>query len=93
EAPSFGGKTAQALMEATEINSLKQMDVIITCQGGDYTSEFFPQLKATGWDGYWIDAASTLRMSDYAIIVLDPVNLNVIKDGLVNGTKTFLGGN
>jgi len=80
-------------MEATDITSLKQMDVIITCQGGDYTSEVFPQLKATGWDGYWIDAASTLRMSDDAIIVLDPVNLNVIKDGLAKGTKTFVGGN
>jgi aspartate-semialdehyde dehydrogenase len=54
EAPSFGGKTAPALMEATDITSLKQMDVIITCQGGDYTSEVFPKLKATGWDG-WID--------------------------------------
>jgi aspartate-semialdehyde dehydrogenase len=69
------------------------MDVIITCQGGDYTSEVFPKLKAEGWKGYWIDAASTLRMDDEAIIVLDPVNLNVIKDGLVNGTKTFVGGN
>ncbi|EKX5805074.1 aspartate-semialdehyde dehydrogenase, partial [Acinetobacter baumannii] len=93
EAPSFGGKTAPALMEATDITSLKQMDVIITCQGGDYTSEVFPKLKATGWDGYWIDAASTLRMTDDAIIVLDPVNLNVIKDGLAKGTKTFVGGN
>ena len=93
EAPSFGGKTAPALMDASDINSLKQMDVILTCQGGDYTSEIFPKLKAEGWDGYWIDAASTLRMADDAIIVLDPVNLNVIKDGLVNGTKTFVGGN
>ncbi|MDQ9821759.1 Asd/ArgC dimerization domain-containing protein, partial [Acinetobacter bereziniae] len=57
------------------------------------TSEVFPKLKATGWDGYWIDAASTLRMTDDAIIVLDPVNLNVIKDGLAKGTKTFVGGN
>ncbi len=93
EAPAFGGKTAPALMDASDINSLKQMDVILTCQGGDYTSEVFPKLKAEGWDGYWIDAASTLRMADDAIIVLDPVNLNVIKDGLVNGTKTFVGGN
>jgi len=89
----LGGKTAPALMDASDINSLKQMDVIITCQGGDYTSEVFPKLKAEGWKGYWIDAASTLRMEDEAIIVLDPVNMNVIKDGLVNGTKTFVGGN
>lgn len=93
EAPAFGGKTAPALMDASDINSLKQMDVIITCQGGDYTTEVFPKLKAEGWNGYWIDAASTLRMADEAIIVLDPVNMNVIKDGLVNGTKTFVGGN
>ncbi len=93
EAPSFGGKTAPELMDASDIKSLKQMDVILTCQGGDYTSDVFPKLKAEGWDGYWIDAASTLRMADDAIIVLDPVNLNVIKDGLVNGTKTFVGGN
>ena len=93
EAPAFGGKTAPALMDASDINSLKQMDVIITCQGGDYTSEVFPKLKAENWTGYWIDAASTLRMEDEAIIVLDPVNMNVIKDGLVNGTKTFVGGN
>lgn len=93
KAPTFGGKTAPALMDASDINSLKQMDVIITCQGGDYTTEVFPKLKAEGWNGYWIDAASTLRMDDEAIIVLDPVNMNVIKDGLVNGTKTFVGGN
>ena len=93
KAPAFGGKTAPALMDASDINSLKQMDVIITCQGGDYTTEVFPKLKAEGWNGYWIDAASTLRMDDEAIIVLDPVNMNVIKDGLVNGTKTFVGGN
>lgn len=62
-------------------------------QGGDYTSEVFPKLKAEGWNGYWIDAASTLRMVDDAIIVLDPVNAHVIKDGLAKGTKTFVGGN
>ena len=90
EAPSFGGKTAPALMDASDINSLKQMDVILTCQGGDYTSDVFPKLKAEGWDGYWIDAASTLRMADDAIIVLDPVNLNVIKDGLVTVSKILM---
>ncbi|WOE31211.1 MULTISPECIES: aspartate-semialdehyde dehydrogenase [unclassified Acinetobacter] len=93
EAPAFGGKTAPALIDAKDITRLKQMDVIITCQGGDYTSEIFPQLKAEHWDGYWIDAASTLRMDDEAIIVLDPVNMHVIQDGLVKGTKTFVGGN
>ncbi|TXJ06552.1 MAG: aspartate-semialdehyde dehydrogenase [Acinetobacter sp.] len=93
EAPTFGGKTAPALMNAMDIDSLKNMDVILTCQGGDYTSEIFPKLRAEGWKGYWIDAASTLRMADHAIIVLDPVNANVIKDGLVNGVKDFIGGN
>ena len=93
EAPAFGGKTAPALMDATDIASLKQMDVIITCQGGDYTTAVFSKLKATGWKGYWIDAASTLRMDDEAIIVLDPVNMNVIQDALVKGTTTFVGGN
>lgn len=93
EAPAFGGKTAPALMDATDITSLKQMDVIITCQGGDYTSAVYSKLKQTGWAGYWIDAASTLRMTDDAVIVLDPVNADVIQNALVNGTKTFTGGN
>ena len=75
------------------IDELKAMDVIITCQGGDYTEIVYPQLRKAGWDGYWIDAASTSRMEDEAIIVLDPVNLDVIKKGLANGTKTFVGGN
>ncbi len=92
-APSFGNKTAPALMDASDLSSLKQMDVIITCQGGDYTSDIFPKLKAEGWDGYWIDAASTLRMVDDAIIVLDPVNNAVIQQGLVDGIKTYVGGN
>lgn len=93
EAPSFGGKTAPALMDAKDINSLKNMDVIVTCQGGDYTSEIFPKLRADGWNGYWIDAASTLRMADDAIIVLDPVNANVIENGLTKGIKNYIGGN
>ena len=92
KAPNFG-KEAPALKDAKSIDELKAMDIIITCQGGDYTSAVFPQLKAEGWNGYWIDAASTLRMDDEAIIVLDPVNMHVIKDGLVKGTKTFVGGN
>ncbi len=92
-APSFGGKTAPALLDAKNIDVLKSMDVILTCQGGDYTTEVYPQLRAAGWTGYWIDAASSLRMEDDAIIVLDPVNLNVIKNGLANGIKNYIGGN
>ena len=65
----------------------------MTCQGGDYTNEVYPKLKATGWDGYWVDAASALRMKDDAIIVLDPVNQHVISEGLKKGIKTFVGGN
>ncbi len=69
------------------------MDVVLTCQGGDYTNEIFPQLRAAGWKGYWIDAASSLRMKDDAIIVLDPVNRTVIQDGLSRGIKNYIGGN
>jgi aspartate-semialdehyde dehydrogenase len=87
------GKAVPPLKDAMSIDELKAMDVIITCQGGGYTEDIYPQLRKAGWNGYWIDAASTLRMEDEAIIVLDPVNLNVIKDGLANGTKTFVGGN
>lgn len=93
EAPNFANKAAENLIDAKDIQRLKQMDVILTCQGGDYTSEIFPKLRAEGWDGYWIDAASTLRMDDSAIIVLDPVNANVIKDGLQKGIKNYIGGN
>ncbi len=87
------GKDVPALKDATSIDELKAMDVIVTCQGGGYTEDIYPQLRNAGWDGYWIDAASTLRMADEAIIVLDPVNLEVIKNGLANGVKTFVGGN
>lgn len=92
-APDFGGKSAPALMDANAISELKKMDVILTCQGGDYTSEIFPKLRNEGWSGYWIDAASTLRMQDDAVIVLDPVNLTVIQDALAKGGKNFIGGN
>lgn len=92
-APNFGGVAAPALLDAKNIDSLKGMDVILTCQGGDYTNEIYPQLRAAGWDGYWIDAASSLRMEDDAIIVLDPVNLDVIKKGVANGIKNYIGGN
>ena len=69
------------------------MDIIITCQGGDYTAEVYPKLRAAGWRGYWIDAASTLRMNDTSTIVLDPVNRNVIGDAMTRGSRDFIGGN
>jgi len=87
------GKDVPALKDAMSIVELKAMDVIITAQGGDYTKEVYPKLRAAGWNGYWIDAASTLRMQDEAIIVLDPVNKDVIRNGLVKGVKTYVGGN
>lgn len=91
-APNFG-KAAGTLHSATDLDTLKQMDIIITCQGGDYTGEVFPKLRAAGWDGYWIDAASSLRMQKDAIIILDPVNRHVIDAGLSNGIKNYIGGN
>lgn len=93
KAPVFGGKEAGTLKDAFDIEELKKLDIIVTCQGGDYTNEVYPKLKAAGWDGYWVDAASALRMEKDAIIVLDPVNQHVIADGLKNGIKTFVGGN
>ena len=93
KAPIFANKDAGELKNAFDIEELKKLDIIVTCQGGDYTNEVYPKLKATGWDGYWIDAASALRMQDDAIIVLDPVNQHVIDEGLKNGIKTFVGGN
>lgn len=87
------GKTIPALQDAHDINELKTMDAIISCQGGDYTKAIFPQLRAAGWDGYWIDAASTLRMEDDSVIVLDPVNRSVIDKALANGVKNYIGGN
>lgn len=92
EAPDVGqGKSR--LEDATDIKSLSQMDIIISCQGGDYTKSVYPQLRETGWDGYWIDAASALRMDDSAIIVLDPVNIESIQRGIEQGIKNFVGGN
>lgn len=81
------------LKDAHDLNELKAMDTIISCQGGDYTTEIFPKLRAAGWQGYWIDAASTLRMEKDAVIILDPVNLGLIKKSLANGGKNFIGGN
>ncbi len=87
------GRDVPPLKDASSIDELKAMDAIITCQGGDYTKDVYPRLRAAGWKGYWIDAASTLRMQDEAIIILDPVNKNVIQDGLARGVKTYVGGN
>ncbi len=90
--PSIG-KDVPPLKDAKSVDELKAMDVIISCQGGDYTTDVFPKLRAAGWNGYWIDAASTLRMNDDAVIILDPVNLDVIRGALKNGTRNFIGGN
>ena len=81
------------LKDAKDIAALKQMDVVITCQGGDYTSAIYPQLRGSGWKGYWIDAAKTLRMKDDAVIILDPVNMPVIRNALAKGVKDYIGGN
>lgn len=94
-----GGKApAQAKNEATlkdafDIEALKKCDIVITAQGGDYTTAVFPKLRAAGWNGHWIDAASTLRMKDDAVIILDPVNLPVIKNALGKGGRNWIGGN
>ena len=87
------GREIQPLQDAYDLDSLGNMNVIITCQGGDYTTETHTKLRQQGWDGYWIDAASTLRMSADSTIILDPVNLAVIEHGLANGQKDFIGGN
>ncbi|AFJ45337.1 aspartate-semialdehyde dehydrogenase [Shimwellia blattae] len=92
-APAFGAHTGGTLQDAYSLDALRALDIIVTCQGGDYTSEIYPKLRASGWQGYWIDAASSLRMEDDAIIILDPVNQHVIEQGLNNGIKTFVGGN
>jgi aspartate-semialdehyde dehydrogenase len=86
-------KNETTLKSAHDIAELSKCEIIISCQGGDYTSEIFPQLRASGWNGYWIDAASTLRMNDDAVIVLDPVNLDVIKNAMSRGVKNYVGGN
>ena len=86
-------KNETALQDAYDIDALKRCDAIVTAQGGDYTSSVFAKLRATGWQGHWIDAASTLRMEDSAVITLDPVNMNVIRDALIRGGKNWVGGN
>ena len=87
------GKDIPTLKDAYDINELKALDVISTCQGGDYTDAVYPKLREAGWDGYWIDAASALRMKDHAVIVLDPVNRKVLDQSLENGVKDYVGGN
>ena len=91
-APNLG-QNETTLIDANDINALQDMDVILTCQGGSYTESIHPQLRASGWNGYWIDAASTLRMVDNATIILDPVNQPIIDAALANGQKDFIGGN
>jgi len=92
EAPDFG-QGPSVLGDAVNIEKLAEQDVIITCQGGDYTKEVHPKLRQQGWNGYWIDAASSLRMDDNAVIILDPINRDVIDKALAAGGKDFIGGN
>jgi len=87
------GKSTPAVKNAMDVAELAKLPVIISCQGGDYTAEIYPQLRAAGWQGYWIDAASTLRMNDDAAIILDPLNLALIKASLAKGLKNYIGGN
>jgi len=92
KAPAMAKNETQ-LQDAYDIEALKRCEIIITAQGGDYTGDVFPRLRAAGWTGHWIDAASTLRMKDDAVIVLDPVNMPVIKNALAKGGRNWIGGN
>src|SRR5438105_4529081 len=92
EGPEIGGRVAR-LENGYDFAALEGKDVIVTCQGSDYTTEVYPKLRASGWDGYWIDAAKTLRMQDDAVIILDPVNRPVIDAALDRGVKNYIGGN
>lgn len=87
------GQGSQPLLDASDIAALSGMDILVTCQGGDYTKSVYPRLREAGWNGYWIDAASALRMQENAIIVLDPVNRRIIDEGLIAGARDFIGGN
>ncbi len=91
-APSMA-KNESRLLDASDIEALRRCDIIITAQGGDYTTAVYPALRRAGWQGYWIDAAKTLRMKDHAVIILDPVNMPVIKKALSSGIKDYIGGN
>jgi aspartate-semialdehyde dehydrogenase len=87
------GRDVEAVKDANDIAALKALPAIISCQGGDYTNDVHPRLRQAGWKGYWIDAASALRMKDDAVIILDPVNMPVIKDALKDGVRDYIGGN
>ena len=87
------GRETPPVGNATDVDALRKLPVIISCQGGDYTSDMHPKLRAAGWKGYWIDAASALRMKDHAVIILDPVNLPEIRNGLARDAKDYIGGN
>jgi len=87
------GKAVPPVGDARDVKALAGMDILISCQGGDYTNEIFPKLRAAGWNGYWIDAASALRMRDDAVIILDPVNRDVIDAALAKGVRNYIGGN
>jgi aspartate-semialdehyde dehydrogenase len=90
--PALGGES-RPLHDAYDIGELSKQDIVVSCQGGSYTKKVYDNLRKSGWNGYWIDAASALRMRDESIIVLDPVNREVIDNGLAHGTRTFVGGN
>ena len=92
-APDVGKENVPPLQDAFDIDALKALDVVVTCQGGDYTNAVYQKLRDAGWNGYWIDAASTLRMVDHSVIVLDPVNRHVIDEALGKGIKDYVGGN
>ncbi len=92
KAPAIG-QDAGSVLDANDVGALKPLPVIISCQGGDYTSEIYPKLRQAGWKGYWIDAASALRMNENAAIILDPVNMPLIKDALAKGVRDYIGGN
>src|SRR5580765_1405270 len=90
--PSIG-KDTEAVKDAKDIGALKSLPVLVSCQGGDYTNEIYPELRKAGWKGYWIDAASALRMKDDAVIILDPVNLPHIEKSLSRNIRNYIGGN
>lgn len=93
-APVFGGKEADSpLLDAHDLKALTACDILVSCQGGDYTNATYAKLRESGWKGHWIDAASTLRMKEHTVIVLDPVNENVIRDALARGGRDWIGGN
>lgn len=92
KAPSYV-KDSGNLLDAKSVEALSACSILVSCQGGDYTNEVYPKLRAAGWNGYWIDASSAIRMNGDAVIILDPVNLNVIQDSLNKGVKNYIGGN